>query len=107
MTACQNAALNERDQSLLSRSYALTPPDIFSPRFCRRIHTPLLHGTVKELEESIDETVAKVEIDVGNVETDNSYNASVVFAVVLDVFWLFTFGVTVPIGPGLSNSRGF
>jgi hypothetical protein len=44
---------------------------------------------------------------VGNVETDNSYNASVVFAVVLEVFWLFAFGVTVPIGPGPPHLRGF
>jgi hypothetical protein len=45
------------------------------------MHISLLPGTVKELEVSIGETVARVEDDAGCVETGNSFNASFVFAV--------------------------
>jgi hypothetical protein len=45
------------------------------------MHISLLLGTVKELEVSIDESVARVEDNAGYVETGNSFNASFVFAV--------------------------
>jgi hypothetical protein len=106
MTTRQNAVLNERDQFLFSKSSALTPPDLFSPRLFQRMHISLLHGTVKELDENIDETVARVEADVGYVENGNSYNANLVFAVLLDVFWLFVFSARASIGTGPPRLRG-
>jgi len=45
------------------------------------MHISRLPGTVKELEVSIDETVATVEDDAGYVETGTSFNTSFVFAV--------------------------
>jgi hypothetical protein len=49
------------------------------------MHISLLPGTVKELEVSIDETVARVD-DAGYVETGNGFNAGFVFAVLLKVY---------------------
>jgi hypothetical protein len=71
---------------LPSRSSALTPLDLFSPRLCQRRHISFLSGTVKKLGVSIDETVARVEDDADYVETGNSFNAGFVFAVLLKVY---------------------
>jgi hypothetical protein len=50
------------------------------------MHTSLLLGTVKELEGSIDETVARIEDDAGYVETGNSFNAGFVCAELLKAY---------------------
>jgi hypothetical protein len=50
------------------------------------MHISLLPWTVKELEESIYETTARVEADVGYVETDNNFSVGLVFAVLLEVY---------------------